>query len=174
MVTETPNIRVAVGADMPELAALLTRYMRESLGRSWEGSVDGLQTGLGRDFQAAVACITRSMIGFAVWHMTYDVHHCASGGEIADMYVLPEHRGKGLAPTLLALVANEVLKSGGRFIKGHVGESAEAFYRKIAVVCQGREVYIGGRALRTLAERADARPPAVVRRFPTLSENFEP
>jgi GNAT superfamily N-acetyltransferase len=174
VIAETPNIRVGVGADMLEMAALLVRYMRESLGRSWEGSVDDLQTGLGRHFQAAVACTTQAMIGFAVWHMTYDVHHCASGGEISDVYVLPGNRGRGIAPTLMAFVAGEVLKAGGRFIKGHIGEPAEAFYRKIAVVCEGREVYIGGRALRTLAKRADAGSQRVVRRFPALSENFEP
>ena len=97
----------------------------------------------------------------------------ASGGEISDMYVLPENRGRGIAPTLIALVASQVLRTGGRFIKGHIGEAAEAFYRKIGVVCEGREFYLGGRAFRTLAGRAAALPQRTIRPFPTLSENFE-
>ena len=173
MLMATPKVRVAVRGDMPEMASLLTRYMSESLARPWEGSVAKLEQGLGRDFHAVVACGDKGMIGFAVWHVIYDVHHCASGAEISDMYVLPGNRGRGIAPTLIALVASQVLRIGGRFLKGHIGEAAEAFYRKIGVVCKGSETYIGGRAFRTLAGRAAAFPQRTIRRFPALSENFE-
>ena len=173
MLTGTPEVRVADRGDMPEMASLLTRYMSESLARPWEGSVAKLEDGLGRDFHAVVACGDKGMTGFAVWHVTYDVHHCASGAEISDMYVLPENRGRGIAPTLAALIASRVRRTGGQFIKGHIGEAAEAFYRKIGVVCDGSEFYIGGRAFRTLAERADAVPQRPIRRVPALSENFE-
>ena len=173
METETPKVRVAMASDMPEMGSLLGRYMGEFLGRPWEGSAAELRDGLGRDFHAVIACTGYAMVGFAVWHNTYDVHHCLPGGEISDMYVLPQNRGKGIAPTLIAMVASQVLRTGGRFVKGRIDKAAEPFYRKVAIVCEGSESYISGRAFRTLAGRAEAVPQRTIRRFPALSENFE-
>src|SRR5215472_12820990 len=91
-------VRSANVTDLLAVAQLLERYMAESLGRPWEGSADALT----RDMAAervfvSLALSEREAIGFASWHRTYDVHHCANGGEVSDLFVLPKYRGRGIA-----------------------------------------------------------------------------
>jgi GNAT superfamily N-acetyltransferase len=168
------TIRNASDADLPIVVALLERYMAESLGRTWEGSVEALSRDLAaRRLQLAVAAGASGLVAFASWHSTYDVHHCAWGGEISDLFVIPGFRGRGIAPLLVTYVAREVEASGGRFVKGRGAEGGGGLSRRVAVICEGADCYVGGGAFRALARLADAPPRALAKGLPSRSANFE-
>jgi GNAT superfamily N-acetyltransferase len=167
-------IRNAARSDLPAVAMLLERYMAESLARAWEGTVQALARDIAaKRVRFAIADTHGVAIAFASWHPTYDVHHCAAGGEISDLFVLPGSRGRGLAPRLVAHVAREVQVSGGRFVKGRGTDAGGGLSNRIAVVCDGGECYVGGGAFRTLAELAEAAPKAFASRLPNREQNFE-
>jgi GNAT superfamily N-acetyltransferase len=167
------TVRNASNTDLPTVASLLERYMRESLGRTWEGSIDGLSRDIaaGR-VRVVVAMIAGEVTAFASWHATYDVHHCAHGGEVSDLYVLPGARGRGVAALLVAHVAREVEGLDGRFVKGRGADAAGGLWRRLAVICEGTDCYVGGGAFRALAGLADASPRAIALGLPSRSLNF--
>ena len=167
-------VRNATGADLPEITVLIERYMAESLGRAWKGSVDALA----RDVAAARVFVTAALcagqvIGFASWYRIYDVHHCATGAEVSDLFVLPRFRGRGVAPLIVAGVARHVEALGGRFVKGRGADVGGGLSTRIAVACDGGECYIGGGAFRALAGLADASPRALAKGLPNRAKNFE-
>lgn len=169
------SIRTATPTDAAVLAELLTRYMAEAMGRTWAGSI----VELARDIAAGTVEVavalqgTAQTVGFAAWHSTYDVHHCAVGGEVSDMFVLPGHRGRGAAALLIAHVAGEVERRGGRFVKGRGIEAGGGLYHRLAVVCDGQECYVGGAAFRVIARLAGSSPRELAALLPDRSLNFE-
>jgi len=167
-------IRSATEVDLSAVGDLLALYMAESLGRTWEGTTQALA----RDTEAGHVRITvaeaeTGIVGFASWYPMYDVHHCATGGEVSDLFVLPRFRGRGLAPRLIAHVAREVEAFGGRFVKGRGADAGGGLSSRIAVVCDGGECYVGGGAFRALATLADASPRTFAARLPERERNFE-
>jgi GNAT superfamily N-acetyltransferase len=167
-------VRAAVVADMPSGAAMLEAYMAGSFNCPWEGSLESLvRDGLGREFQTVVAERTNCLVGFACWRRVYDLHHCAVGGEVMDMYVRPQSRGSGIALSLVSVVAAQVQLAGGRFVKGCADATLEPVYPRVAVVFSGAECYLGGRAFRILADSAGSSPRALVRSLPSSALNHE-
>lgn len=169
------TIRSATPTDAAVVAELLTRYMAEAMARTWEGSI----VQLARDIEAGTVDVAvavegeRRVVGFAAWHSTYDVHHCATGGEISDLFMLPAHRGRGAAVLLIAHVAGEVQRRGGRFVKGRGIEAGGGLYRRLAVICEGEECFVGGAAFRVIAGLAGSSPRELATRLPDRSLNFE-
>ena len=92
--------------------------MRESFDRPWGGTRESLEhDGFGFEFETLVAeNLHHSLIGFASWRPSYDLHHCVSGGELMDLYVQPEHRGFGIAAALIVGVAEETKERGGCYL----------------------------------------------------------
>jgi GNAT superfamily N-acetyltransferase len=169
------SIRSATSVDAATIAELLARYMAEALGRAWEGATANLARDIAAgtvDVAVAVEGAER-IVGFAAWHPTYDVHHCAVGGEISDMFMLRAHRGKGAAALLIAHVASEVERRGGRYVKGRGIEAGGGLYHRLAVVCDGEECYVGGAAFRAIASLAGASPRQLAAGLPDRSLNFE-
>jgi len=80
------------------MATMLEAYLEESFSAHWQGSIDALaRDAMGREVQLAVAERPEGIVGFVCWQRVYDLHHCAVGGELTDLYVRPAARGWGVA-----------------------------------------------------------------------------
>ena len=164
--------------DVPVLAQLLEAYMRETLKAPWNGSAKALRReGFGREFDIQVAVSSRGeVVGFAAWGKSYDLHHCITGGYVLDVYVSPEWRARGVAPALLFAVAAEILRRGGKYVKGQAvqNRAIQRLYARVAVCFPGADCVVGGRAFRRLAELAGQSPRAATRGLPEKSWNYQP
>ncbi len=158
--THRVNIRPATRADVPDVAALLRSYMRETYNDDWHGSAEGLaRDGFGQEFEMHVALKEGDLVGFAGWRQAYDLHHCTIGAEVFDMFVVPAARGRSIGPSLVCAIAGEVLRRGGKFLKGQAVDdpSVRRLYQRVAISFVAVECTIAGRALRTMASLCVAR-----------------
>lgn len=90
-----------------------------------------------------IAEIAGAPAGYALWHFAYEPAYAARGAYLIDLYVRPDQRGAGVAPALVAAVAQAVREGGGEFLwwtAYHENARARAFYEKFADVEEGRLV----------------------------------
>ena len=159
--------------DLPEVAELLRAFMLETFGKPWNGSESALaRDAFGKELHIAVA--GEPLAAFIGWTRAYDLHHCIFGASICDMYVAPEHRGRGVALELVCFAAAHVRDEGGIFIQGQAVEGREKEYARLAMCFPGASCIIGGRAFRTLAELSGSSPKEIARGLPKREWNFEP
>lgn len=150
-------IREASPDDMHEVALLLRAYMLETYNEEWWGSVNGLlQDGSGARFRALIAALTDQVVGFLAWEISYDLHHCLSGGHILDLYVAHRHRARGIAVQLIARAAGTIHSEGGAFIKGGAVDrgTGSRLYGRFAPAF-GNDYILGGKAFRHLAAQSN-------------------
>jgi ribosomal protein S18 acetylase RimI-like enzyme len=144
--------RLAEPRDVPALVQLLEAYMRETFKVPCRGSAEALRRdGFGREFEIQVGMTaSERVIGFMAWRKSYDLHHCLTGGDILDLYVSPEYRGRGVAPALICAVAAEILRRGGTYVKGQAVENraVQRLYARFAMCFPGADCAVGGRAFR--------------------------
>src|SRR5579863_4448440 len=87
------EVRLMRREEVPAAVGLLADYMQETFGRPWGGSAEALaRDGLGAETELVLA-LRETPIGFAAFSRCYDLHHCAPGSVILDLYVAPSHRG---------------------------------------------------------------------------------
>ena len=173
------EIRDATEDDAPALAALLAGYLRER----FPGHPGATEEQLRRDVlsgaagQRVVVAVRRGeAIGFAAWDRTYDLHWGVGGALVADLYVAPAHRGRGVALALLAHVCAASRREGGAYLRGGAYDRESPtgrFYERFAVGFDSAEVHCGGRAFRRLAELAGADARTLVRSLPPKEWNYE-
>jgi GNAT superfamily N-acetyltransferase len=176
-VKRTVRVRALGAGDSSGLAQLLQAYMGEALSTAWGGAADALE----RDVSAGrvnvlVADETDTLIGFGAWIWSYDLHHCVSGGEALDVYVIRGRRGQGVAVALLAAAAGEVRRVGGTYLKGLVvaDRAGRRLYQRLGVCFPGEHCYVSGRAFRELGSLARRPAREIVRSLPAKSWNREP
>ena len=175
-IAKPASIRPARPEDVPALAAMMVGYMREAFDDDWHGSAEALsRDGFGREFEMHVASSNADLVGLVAWRKAYDLHHCTSGAEVIDMFVVPAFRGRGIGPAMVCSVAAEVIQRGGKFLKGQAVEdrSVRRLYERAAVTFVAVECMLSGRALRTLAGLAHASPRTLARSLPQSSWNYE-
>jgi GNAT superfamily N-acetyltransferase len=116
------------------------------------------------------------MLGFLAWKKSYDLHPCLTGGEILDLYVSPDDRGRGVAPVLVCAAAAEMLRRGGVYVKGQAVEHrvVQRLDARCAMDVPGADCLVGGRAFRRLAELAGRAARVVARSLPETSWNDDP
>ena len=131
-------IRRATAQDVPTLSDLYARFYSED---PIDVSHDSIRKNLGAmvlDERAAIwiAEDDKDIIGFASASLTLGVEF-GWASEIEDLFVLPEHRGKGLAKRLLLTAIDWAEKCGASEILLVVTPEAEAdqglvaFYEKL-------------------------------------------
>ena len=169
-------VRDAAQEDLPQLAGLLDEYMEETFQRRWAGRREDLgRDALGKECHTLVAVDDLELVGFAIWRMTYDVHHCLRGGELLDLYVQKGARGSAFAPQLLLATISAVSKHGGVFLRGKgVSNQGDALYDRFAVTFPGTEFILGGRAFRELGALKGVPLRQAMKMIPPKSANFEP
>jgi GNAT superfamily N-acetyltransferase len=109
-------VRPFQAQDAPAVSALFGAYMAGLYGGANLMTPERLISGCGRHFELTAADDGGEIVGFAAWRETYDLHHDVLGGEIADFFVQPSHRGRGVAVQLVAGVAGEIKRRGGVFL----------------------------------------------------------
>jgi len=166
--------------DLDGIVRLHAAYMRESYGRTSTITAEVLQRdGRGTCFHMLVARAVSSSgaapVAFIAWEPAYDLHHFVRGGHVLDAYVERRFRGRGLAPAMIARVADEIRKAGGVFIKAQaVDPRPLRLYARVAATFPGSDCIVGGRAFRVLADLAGKDARAIARGLPEKEWNFEP
>ena len=137
------TVRATDQRDVPTLVQLLEAYMHETFKVAWRGSAEALhRDGFGQEFECQVAVTSDGRaIGFVAWTKSYDLHHCMTGGSILDLYVLPESRGRGVAPALVCAVAAEIRRRGGTYVKGQAvnNRAVQRLYDRFAMGFPGAD-----------------------------------
>lgn len=171
-------IRKITPDDIPELKVLLTTFMQETFCRPWGGTCDQLaQDGFGAEFEMVVAeSSSQTLIAFAAWKSSYDLHHCIKGGDVMDLFVVPACRGQGVAIRLITAIAAQIQQQGGSYIKGQAVEnpSAQRLYQRCAHCFPAAECYVSGRAFRQLAKLSSQSLRDLIRNLPEQAWNYEP
>src|SRR5688572_685260 len=174
------DTRQARPGDGDMLASLLSAYLTEQ----FPGHTGSSATALERDvlsgasgLRVLLADVHGQPAGFITWHRVYDMHWAKHGAQVADLYVVPAHRGLGVALALAAAVCAATLREGGTYLQGGAFDRASAvgrFYERIAVAFDSAECHCAGRAFRQLAELDGQSPRAIVRGLPPKAWNYEP
>jgi GNAT superfamily N-acetyltransferase len=167
------HVRIASADDLPLFAELLDACMLELFSKRWSGTIDHLAADLAAGVVQIAIAGDREPIGFVAWAPAYDLHHCVRGGEICDLYVRPSARGRAVAPALIAFACRQVELDGGIFIRGTAVANAVPLYARVAWGWDCREIILGGRAFRTVADLAGASPRELARGLPDPAWNHE-
>ena len=106
----------------------------------------------------AVDDTTGDPVGFALWFLNFSTWRGVHGIYLEDLYVRPEHRGRGYGASLLAELARVCVERGFARLEWSVldwNEPAIAFYRTLgSVPMEEWTVHrLSGEALRRLAHR---------------------
>ena len=159
-----------------ELVPLLRAYMQETYSDRWHGTAAALGTDL-RDRCAIEVAVSAAddLVAFLAWAPSYDLHHCVSGADVLDLYVVPPWRGRGVAVALMCAVAARVSKAGGVYLKGTAvaGGTGRRLYDRIAVCTATQDCIVGGRAFRRLASLAGEPVRAMIAGLPAADWNYE-
>ncbi len=170
------NFRLAEPGDVTALVRLLEVYTEETFGGQWRGTLEQLkQDAFGTHVSIAVAVTNRRVVGFVAWLPSYDLHHCCVCMEVADIYVVKAHRGKGVAVGLLATAAAAGWHDGARFMSGGAvptGSGIRLFAR--AAMRHGDKFHLSGRAFRILADADATSPRTLLHGVAPKGANFEP
>ncbi len=82
--------------------------------------------------EAAIAEVAGEPVGFALWFTTFSTFRGRPGLYLEDIFVIPQHRGRGIGKALLASVAQRAVERGcGRLEWSVLNWNAPAigFYR---------------------------------------------
>jgi GNAT superfamily N-acetyltransferase len=112
----TLNLRPAVPADVPQILTFirnLAAYEREP-DAVHATEADLLRDGFGpaKRFDCIIAEWNAQPVGFALYFYNYSTWRGHAGIYLEDLYVSPEHRGKGIGKALLTRVAAIAVAEG--------------------------------------------------------------
>ena len=161
---ESLNIRTATPADVPQILAFirdLATYEREP-DAVHATEADLLRDGFGPEkrFDCLIAELKESNAtipaGFALYFHNYSTWRGHAGIHIEDLYVNPEHRGKGIGKALLTSVAAIAVAEGCSRLQWDVLEwntPAIGFYEQMGakMLMDWRTMRVTGEALPFLA-----------------------
>jgi GNAT superfamily N-acetyltransferase len=158
-------IRPALPADVPALLALIRELARyEKLEHEVVGTADDLQRHLFGPTPRAEAIVAtdgtdgtegETLVGLALYFHNFSTFLCRPGLYLEDLFVLPEHRGKGYGAALLRALAAIALERGCGRLEWSVldwNEPAKGFYRSLGAqeMSDWRIMRVTGEALQKL------------------------
>ncbi len=158
------EIRLANPQDVPVLLEFIHRlaiYEREP------DAVLATATDLHRDgfgpvprFHSFIAEWMGEPVGFALYFYNYSTWQGHHGIHLEDIFVLPEHRGKGIGKALLTKVAAIAVVEGCPRLEWNVldwNKNAIDFYHEMGaqISTDWRIMRVTGQALCALSERCD-------------------
>jgi GNAT superfamily N-acetyltransferase len=158
------RIRAAVEADVDLLLDLIRELADyERLTEEAVGTPQQLREPLFGDRPVAEAAIAEtddaSAAGFVLWYVTFSTFQCLPGAWVEDLYVRPEHRGKGIGRALLAHVGAVAVDRGYGRVELAVldwNEPSIEFYRALGARSMKEWITqrFEGEALRELSTRS--------------------
>lgn len=162
MTTDTSlHIRPATPADIPQILAFireLADYEREPA--SAVATADDLfRDGFTepRRFHCLIAELSNALpAGFALYFFNYSTWRGHAGIYLEDLYVSPEHRGKGIGKALLTRVAAIAVAEGCPRFEWSVldwNQPSIDFYHQLGAVMKSewKGMQVSGEALKALA-----------------------
>lgn len=166
----TLNLRPATPVDIPQILAFvrdLAAYEREP-DAVHATEADLLRDGFGptKRFHCIIAELIESgaaiPAGFALYFYNYSTWRGHAGIYLEDLYVSPEHRGKGIGKALLTRVAaNAVAEGCPRFEWSVLDWNTPSidFYHQLGAVMKSewKGMQLSGDALAALAAQAQPR-----------------
>ncbi|HEX7355455.1 MAG TPA: GNAT family N-acetyltransferase [Mycobacteriales bacterium] len=132
------RIRAAVPDDVPVLLGLIADLAEYEHARTEAVATEDLLRGalFGPDpvARCEVAEDDSTVIGLALWYRSFSTWTGRTGLYLEDLYVRPEHRGRGVGRALLARLARICIDRGWSRLEWSVldwNEPALGFYRSI-------------------------------------------
>jgi GNAT superfamily N-acetyltransferase len=161
------NLRTATPADVPQILQFirdLAKYEREP-DAVHATEADLLRDGFGetKRFDCIIAELKQACaivpVGFALYFHNYSTWRGHAGIHIEDLYVNPEHRGKGIGKALLTRVAAIAVAEGCSRLQWDVLEwnaPAIGFYEQMGatMLMDWRTMRVIGEALPALAAQS--------------------
>ena len=161
------NLRPATPADVPQILAFirdLAAYEREP-DAVQATEADLLRDGFGetKRFDCIIAELTgvntTTAAGFALYFHNYSTWRGHAGIYLEDLYVSPEHRGKGIGKALLTRVAAIAVAEGCPRLEWSVldwNQPSIDFYHQLGAVMksQWKAMQVSGEALPALAAQS--------------------
>jgi len=157
------TIRPATPADIPEILALireLAEYEHEPY-NALATHADLLRDGFGPTprFHALIAEVGHAPAGFALYFHNYSTWRGHAGIYLEDLYVSPEHRGKGIGKALLTRVAAIAVAEGCPRYEWAVldwNQPSIDFYHSLGAVMKSewKGMQVSGEALAALAAQS--------------------
>src|SRR4051812_8806600 len=117
-------VRCAEHVDLPGLATLIDGFAKGHPAEHRERSSDAMRDAFLGTHAVAYALVAErnsTLIGFIAWRRTYDMFWSFYGGEAIGLYVIPSHRGSGVALCLIAAMCADIRKKGGQFLQASYG-----------------------------------------------------
>ena len=162
------NLRPATPADVPQILQFirdLAAYEREP-DAVHATEADLLRDGFGetKRFDCLIAEFTATNeitpVGFALYFHNYSTWRGHAGIYLEDLYVSPEHRGKGIGKALLIRVAAIAVAEGCPRYEWSVldwNQPSIDFYQSLGAVMktEWKGMQVSGEALSALASRCD-------------------
>ncbi|MCG8467064.1 MAG: GNAT family N-acetyltransferase [Gemmatimonadetes bacterium] len=142
------TIRDAAEADAVAIAEMVVALNR---GLGWETCTFDAATfrrdGVGSErwFDTFVAEADGDLVGYAMFHRSYDTEHASRGSYLTDLYVIPRARGTGAGRRLLSAVAARTRDWGGDvvwWVTTEDNEIGKRFYRRLARHVPGVEIWV--------------------------------
>jgi GNAT superfamily N-acetyltransferase len=161
--TPTVHIEPASAADVPEILAFIRALAEyERLSHAVVATEQALHESLFGERPAAevvFVCAGDERVGFALFFETYSTFLARRGLYLEDLFVKPEHRGRGYGKALLAHLARVAVERGcGRFEWAVLdwNEPSIAFYKSLGAqpMDEWTTFRVTGDALQTLAQLA--------------------
>lgn len=156
-------IRPAKAPDVPALLGLIRDLARyEKLEHEVVGTEDDLRRhlfGPTPRVEALVVDEGGALIGLALYFHNFSTFLCKPGLYLEDLFVMPEHRGKGHGAALLRALAAITVERGCGRLEWSVldwNEAAKGFYRSLGAqeMSDWRIMRVTGEALANLAGTA--------------------
>jgi GNAT superfamily N-acetyltransferase len=136
----TLRIRSAAPEDAPRLAALvraLNTHEREPLEHFDEAVARRDGFGVSRRYETLVAELDGSVVGYALFHPSYDTAWAATGVYLIDIFVEEGARRRGIGRGLAAAVAAAAKDRGASFLwwcSKPWNAEAHGFYRSLGAI----------------------------------------
>ncbi len=160
------NNRFHIRPAKPDDVPLVLRFIRdlaefEGLSHAVAATEDSLREslfGTNPNAEVALGFLGDDPVGFAVFFHTYSTFLGRRGMYLEDIFVMPEHRRKGLGTMLLRHVAGIAVERGcGRFEWAALdwNQNAARFYEGLGAVVLNdwRTFRMDGEALRNLVDK---------------------
>jgi len=153
-------IRPACAADVPAVLGLIRDLARyEKLEDEVTGTADDLRRHLFGPSPRAEALVVEEgggLVGLALYFHNFSTFLCKPGLYLEDLFVVPEHRGKGYGAALLRALAAIAVERGCGRLEWSVldwNEPAKGFYRSLGArqMDDWRVMRVTGEALERLA-----------------------
>ena len=145
------SLRVAAKSDLDRVLAYVGAYHQlEHVAHSAARAAASIRPLLGRSALGRVwlICLGSHSIGYVAICFGYSIEFSGRDAVVDELFIIPEHRGKGFGKTVFALVKAEAALLDVRALHLEVNranERARRLYRSAGFVPRGRFVLMSAR-----------------------------